>query len=347
MFCISYACRDEVEDNGFGHGCNVLVDLVKPWANTDRLVVADSYYASVEAAIRLHKDYKLRFIGVVKTATAGFPMNYLSSVVLPKVKGDWRGVVSSEGNTDLLAFVWVDRNRRYFISTCSSLKQTTPIVRNRWKQMDATANAEPDRMHLEIAQPEASDQYYGACQKIDQHNGCRQGQLKIERKIQTKQWHLRVATPLLGNCVVDAYLLAIGCQGNKAYDDQAHFYELLAEQLIDNDYDASPAMSLRPRPPRQHQQPASPEKRVPSGRQLLSPTPTKRRKKSNPKKALQGHCMVCKAHTTSVCRECQNTMSCPQGDNQYWICSKSGKICMGNHIHDKHPNFIRNMENEA
>ena len=59
-------CRNENGD--FLHGCNVLVELVRPWANTDRVVCADSYFASVQAALRL-KKMGLRFIGTVKTAT--------------------------------------------------------------------------------------------------------------------------------------------------------------------------------------------------------------------------------------------------------------------------------------
>ena len=37
------------EDN-LPHGTKVLKELVMPWANTDRIVCADSYFASVPAA---------------------------------------------------------------------------------------------------------------------------------------------------------------------------------------------------------------------------------------------------------------------------------------------------------
>ena len=42
-----------LDNDGHLHGCNVLYELVKPFANTDAVVVADSYFASVSAAIRL------------------------------------------------------------------------------------------------------------------------------------------------------------------------------------------------------------------------------------------------------------------------------------------------------
>jgi hypothetical protein len=41
------------DDTGMNHGTKVLTSLIKPWANTDRLVVVDSYFASVQAAKRL------------------------------------------------------------------------------------------------------------------------------------------------------------------------------------------------------------------------------------------------------------------------------------------------------
>ena len=47
------------DDNSYLHGCNVLYELVRPWANTDAIVVADSYFASVQAAIRLKSIVQL------------------------------------------------------------------------------------------------------------------------------------------------------------------------------------------------------------------------------------------------------------------------------------------------
>jgi Transposase IS4 len=119
---------------------------VKAFANTDRVVVADSYFASVGAAIRL-KEIGLRFIGVVKTATREYPMQYLGSIELPGGKGSRKGVLTTDEatGTQLLAFVWVDRDRRYFISTASSLEEGYSIQRYRWTQRDKlTLNAEPE-----------------------------------------------------------------------------------------------------------------------------------------------------------------------------------------------------------
>ena len=114
------------------HGTRVMKELVAPWAHSGRVVSADSYFASVPCALALHA-MGLRFIGVVKTATRQFPMNYLSTVELPQ-KGDYKGVVNiGEDGYKLLAFVWVDRERRYFISNCSSISPGAPYTRKRWR----------------------------------------------------------------------------------------------------------------------------------------------------------------------------------------------------------------------
>ena len=52
-----------------------------PWANTDRIVCTDSYFASVPAAEELWK-HVICFIGVIKTATQKFLMTYLYNTEL-------------------------------------------------------------------------------------------------------------------------------------------------------------------------------------------------------------------------------------------------------------------------
>jgi len=153
------------------HGTRVLKELVQPWKHTGRLVVADSYFASVPCALAL-KDMGLQFIGVVKTTTREFPLSYLSTVELAN-KGDFKGVVNIDKNTNykLLSFVWVDREFCYFISNCSSLLPGMPYSQTRWRQVDdLTTGIEPDRLDVTIPQPKCAEIYYEACAMIDRHN---------------------------------------------------------------------------------------------------------------------------------------------------------------------------------
>ena len=55
------------------HGTKLLKEIVMPWDNTDRIVCADSYFASVPTAEELW-NHGLCFIGVIKKATRQFPM---------------------------------------------------------------------------------------------------------------------------------------------------------------------------------------------------------------------------------------------------------------------------------
>lgn len=45
--------RQQEEDDGLLHGTMVMKQLILPWANTNRIVCADSYFASVPSAEEL------------------------------------------------------------------------------------------------------------------------------------------------------------------------------------------------------------------------------------------------------------------------------------------------------
>ena len=272
-------------------------------------------------------------------------MRYLGSVELPEGRGSRRGLLTTDEatGTQLLAFVWVDRDRRYFVSTASSLEEGAAIQRYRWSQLDKTTpNAEPERVEKNIAQPIAAETYYKGSGKIDQHNRHRQDTLQLERKLQTNDWHKRVNMTIFGMCVIDAFLLAKGCCVTGSFSNPACFIELLAADLIDNDYDR---ISLRRRTHHSNKKrsrevdiPALPLQ-VDTTIYLTNTTPTKRRKKGSTSQCKQGRCMVCKkAMPTTVCRECQRFQPDPS-KKQFWCC-KSGSICFDRHIRMHHPDKL-------
>ena len=82
--------------------------LVQPWANSGRVVAANSYFAPIPCALAL-KETDLRCIGVVRKSTTGYPQQYLSTIEFP-YKGDYEGVLNIHLITGytLLAFVCVD-----------------------------------------------------------------------------------------------------------------------------------------------------------------------------------------------------------------------------------------------
>ncbi len=134
-------------------------------------------------------------------------MDYLAKIELPGGKGSRVGVLTKDEATDtnLMAVCWVDRDRRYYISSCSSLEEGAAIQRWRWSQVDRTADAEPERVQKTIAQPKVCETYYKGCQKIDQHNRWRQANLDIENKLGAIDWAKRINMSIFGMIITDTY----------------------------------------------------------------------------------------------------------------------------------------------
>ena len=230
------SANPDAEDNqGLIHGCVVLKELVKPWYNSNRIVCADSYFASVSTCVEMAR-LGMRFIGVVKTATKKYPQAYLSSLPMND-RGEWKGVNTIINGTSLYAFVLVDRNRRYFITNTSSLCHGRHYVRRRLRQVEAlSTNEEPVQQTFTINQPKASELYYDVCGKIDHHNRRRHDTLRLERKVEVKDWSKRVNLSILGMIIVDSFLLYHHLVNKE--EKEPDFYNLLAEELIDSKYDS-------------------------------------------------------------------------------------------------------------
>ena len=81
----------------------------------------------------------------------------------------WKGyfALNNEKNLDKFALVWVDRDRRYFISNTSSLKDGMPYAWDRLRQVDDIPNADPVRVEFEINQPRVAERYYSRNSNID------------------------------------------------------------------------------------------------------------------------------------------------------------------------------------
>ena len=159
------------DENNLLHGTKVFKQVVSSWFGSNRIFCAESYFASVGAAEELFRN-GLRFIGVVKTATRGFPKTFLTSVELESC-GDFFALkrLAGDNKPALGAFVWMDRERRYFILTTGSLEARTPFVRCRWRYVDQTPNAAPEQVMFSIKQPQIAEVYYSTCAAIDSTTG--------------------------------------------------------------------------------------------------------------------------------------------------------------------------------
>ena len=81
----------------------------------------------------------------------------------------------------MMAYAWMDRDRRYFISTESWSSYGRPYSRVRWRQQERddehfgqVNNEEAIREDSVVAQPKCLEIYYDTCSAIDQHNRHRQ-----------------------------------------------------------------------------------------------------------------------------------------------------------------------------
>jgi hypothetical protein len=239
-----------LEPESILHGAAVLMELVLPLIHTDRIVCADYYFASVPAA-KLMSCNGMRFIVVVKTATQIFPMRYLALVELNH-RGDRKGLLSNAGwqagGPSMLAFVWMDCQRQYFIATASLLEAGTPYKRWRWRQVDTVQNADPTNVELLVPQPKAAEVYYSACGMIDRHNRARQDTLGLEGQLEAHDWAFCVNMTIFAMTVVNIWLAYSQC--TETQKSQKDFYTILAEELIDNGYDSVNVRGMRnPGPP--------------------------------------------------------------------------------------------------
>ena len=176
-----------------------MLNLLQPWVNKQRFVVsADRYFSLVQACDDMKKR-GLRFICVVKKENRALCMENFSETELEH-KGLWKGyfALDNEKKFDKFASVWVDRDRRYFISNTSSLKPGMPYVREMPRQLDDIPNTDPVNVDFDINKPWVAEIYYSRNSKIDKRNCTRQYGFQLEKKLQTKDWSILVNTSILG-----------------------------------------------------------------------------------------------------------------------------------------------------
>jgi hypothetical protein len=257
-------------------------------------------------------------------------------------RGDVYGLVRKKNNNeecDLLAYVWVDQGRRYFITTGSSMAAGNPMQRRRYRQTNQEdPNADAELVHLKISQPMACEVYYNACAMIDRHNRCRQDDLDLEKKIQTRDWAKQFNMSLFGMCVVDAWLAFKHVRQTKEL--QRDFYIKLSEELIDNRYDRRG----RGRERTSNDEPESPVNSVVATDGStrcgvgIHCRPTKKMRATRSgeltKSRLQGNCKICRKKSSHGCSDCKdNNMS----GIDCWICHPQTKRdCFKIHLEKNH-----------
>ena len=153
------------------------------WFVSNAIFCEGSYFASVGAVKELYWN-GLRFIGVVKTASRGFPTAFPTSVELDQCGDSFTLASDSANELDpaMAAFVWMDRERRYFIAMVRALLEGMPYTRCRWRQVSQDRNAPLELVTMTIKQPQIAEVYYNTCGAIGRHNRYHQDDLRMHQE---------------------------------------------------------------------------------------------------------------------------------------------------------------------
>lgn len=142
--------------------------------------------------------------------------------------------------TGLMAVMWIDRDRRYFISTTGTTNQGKPFVPQRHKRTQEGTSLEEVTVNI----PQVCETYHDTCAAIDDYNRCSQDDPGLEKTFDVKDWFYRANTSLLSIFIVDAWKLYVVVIVNSSKMTQHQFYSKLAEGLMENELEA---MTMRQR----------------------------------------------------------------------------------------------------
>jgi hypothetical protein len=162
-----------------------------------RLLVGDSWFAGYATAKALMDELGVHFVGNVKTAHRGYPIDQLRWDLSKTQRGD-HVVYKLEGEEHMYAVGWNDHHFKTFVATGGT--SAAGITAKRKRQTDTGQT-----FYKEVKRPKVMQDYYEACGQIDLHNNFRQGQLRLEKFFRTHKWHTRVMTSILSSSMVDAF----------------------------------------------------------------------------------------------------------------------------------------------
>lgn len=253
----------------FGAGTATTLRLTEPWHGSGRVVVGDSWFASVKTAVELFK-VGLYFIGLVKTAHSFYPVSEMTAKC-PTHKGASVVSTAEKDSVHLIACAWRDKKIHTFVATCETTLPGTPSRKRRWDD-------EGNLFFREVPRPKLVQQYFDGAAAIDIHNHIRQDGLALEKAWGTQKWEHRIYASVLGIVETNAYLV-FNNFFRAEHDQVSHrwFTTNLVLSLTKNDAD-----NLQENEPPQHENIGH------SGEHILEAL-----SKSDNRKRVQRKCIVC------------------------------------------------------
>jgi hypothetical protein len=311
--------------------------LVEPWMGKGRIIVGDSWFASVQTAVALF-ECGCYFTGMVKTAHREFPASFIQKLAFgaDAKRGDTVSLTATKQGVKLIAHGWnepgkKDKPKKALISTCGVTIPVEADQRTRWILNPITA--EMEAKILEVPKTALLQEYFQGAKGIDVFNHGRQGGLRIEA-LRTKDCWFRVFQCMVGTIETSAFnamrYFEPGCK------DLEHgtFTERLASALTgfdEKDEEDAPGPSKRKRRPSSRPQSGGQVKHL-----ILMLKNTAHKKKlikegANRGTRVQGHnrCKECGKCAYFYCRSCSGV----GGTAFHSLCGPAtGRNCISAHI---------------
>ncbi len=235
-------------------GTGTTLRLCKKYFNSNRTVVADSWFSSVPLLSNL-RQRKLHLVGIVKTATKRFPIQWLRQQDNNLNNGEHSLAVAKtpdiDADEDMYALAWKIDHK---ISTLIASRGTTTTInaaKRKRHRVELIDNELVDTItEYEVNRPHIAEIYYSYYNAVDVHDHLRQGSLSMETTWKTRKWVHRIFATVFGMIITDCYLAY--AYENKIFSDKNDniascfykFVDKLANQLIKNTIESN-QVSLR------------------------------------------------------------------------------------------------------
>jgi hypothetical protein len=306
--------------------------------NTWRVLIADAAFGSVSACKALLQHGMLSMM-IVKQSHSMFPLKSIrdwAKTKNPKLNPDHKGstliYTATVDDNRIAAIGYMHQNVRTIVTSYGNTGAGNHVVEERKALVtDAQGQHNIVTENIEIPCPSNVADMIAGFGAIDQHNGLRQGILKLEYQKKTFHWWKRVATTIDGMHVTDAY--RIFCFDKATAGVEAppfkEFCDTLAHQLIVN-------VHLQERRLRV----GSSDGLAPDEHALAS---VKELGKSwyglvdgeVKTRDVRGYCRVCKQKTAYWCKKC-SVIPTRNGlkRNIVYVCNPAKRTCFYQHVKD-------------
>jgi hypothetical protein len=175
----------------------------RPEERGQRAFLGDSWFAGVKTTMAMEKELGCKFLGPVKTSTAGFPQESMRHALHGADRGTT--VVFEERKDDgseptgRCAIGWNDHWYKGFITNYGSTKPGKRASKKRQRSDGRNYSIAVDRC-------QQLEHYYEVAGHVDRHNRHRQHVLKFHKMWKTKKWQTRMILEIIGTSLVDTHL---------------------------------------------------------------------------------------------------------------------------------------------